>query len=330
MATKKEAYLSLSAMLRAREPKLLGAERASRMLDAASFEEAAKLLTDCGYGDLSGCSAAEIEQALVERRNRIFTEMDAMAPDRGIVDLFRMKYDVHNAKTVLKAEATGQDPLRIMSASGRIAPQKLLEAYREERVSELPKLFGEALLHARETLARTENPQKADFELDKAYFAEMKQTADSVGGSFLKGYVSLLIDTANLRSAVRTLRMKKSADFLQEVLIHGGSVDPARIAAAADGEALAALFASDRLADAAALGAQAAAGGAQTAFERSCDNAVNRFLRSAKLVSYGIEPLIAYLAAVEGEITAVRMILTGRLAGIAPETIRERLRDLYA
>ena len=35
-------------------------------------------------------------------------------------------------------------------------------------------------------------------------------------------------------------------------------------------------------------------------------------------------------AAVEGEIQAVRMILTGRLAGVKPQAIRERLRDLYA
>ena len=54
------------------------------------------------------------------------------------------------------------------------------------------------------------------------------------------------------------------------------------------------------------------------------------YLKGAKLISYGPEAVIAYLAAVEGEITAVRMILTGRLAGIAPQVIRERLRDLYA
>ena len=60
MAKKKEAYLSLSAMLRAREPKLLNADRAGRMLDAASFEEAAKLLTDCGYADLSQAGAGDV------------------------------------------------------------------------------------------------------------------------------------------------------------------------------------------------------------------------------------------------------------------------------
>ena len=85
-----------------------------------------------------------------------------------------------------------------------------------------------------------------------------------------------------------------------------------------------------KLTQAAALGAEAASGGRMTAFEKACDNAVTAYLRDAKLISFGPEALIAYLAAVEGEVTAVRMILTGRLAGIASDTIRERLRDFYA
>ena len=93
---------------------------------------------------------------------------------------------------------------------------------------------------------------------------------------------------------------------------------------------LAALYASTKLEKAAALGADALAGGSMTAFEQACDNAVNAYLRGAKLVSYGPEAVCAYLAAVEGEIQAVRMILTGRLAGVKPQAIRERLRDLYA
>ena len=54
------------------------------------------------------------------------------------------------------------------------------------------------------------------------------------------------------------------------------------------------------------------------------------YISDAKLVSYGEAPVVAYMAAVESEITTVRMILTGRLAGIAPAVIRERLRDMYA
>ena len=330
MAKKKEAYLSLSAMLRAREPRLLNAERAERMLDAASFEEAAKLLTDCGYPDLSQADAGEIEAALSERRCQILDELEQLSPERAIPDLFRIKYDTHNAKVLLKAEATGAEAGPLFSRSGRIAPEKLQESYQEGRFGELPEIFGRALEEARNVLARTANPQLSDFVLDRAMFEEMLAAAGTVGNPFLTGYVRLLIDSTNLKSLVRTARMHKDADFLRDVLIPGGGVDADRLSAAGDGEGLAALFTHSPLEQAAARGAEVLGGGSLTAFERACDNAVNRYLREAKLVSYGPEAPAAYLAAVEGEITAVRMILTGRLAGIAPETIRERLRELYA
>ena len=329
MATKREAYLSLSAMLRAREPRLLNAEKAGRMLDAASFEDAAKLLADCGYPDLSQADAREIETALTEHRNQVLDELERLIPQREITDLFRMKYDTHNAKVLLKAEAMGVDGSALFSRSGRIPPEKLREAYNEERFSELPEIFGRALEEARNTLARTANPQLADFVLDRAMFEEMLDAADKTESPFLKGYVRLLIDSGNLKGLVRTARMHKDADFLREVLIPGGNADTDRLCAAGDGEGLTALFAHSPLEQAAQLGGEAMETGSMTAFERACENAVNTYLRSAKLVSYGPEAPAAYLAAVEGEITAARMILTGRLSGIAPETIRERLRDLY-
>ena len=64
MSTKKEAYLCLSAMVRAKEPKLLNADRANRMLEAATYEEAAKLLTDSGYDDMSQMTTKGIEAYL--------------------------------------------------------------------------------------------------------------------------------------------------------------------------------------------------------------------------------------------------------------------------
>ena len=90
------------------------------------------------------------------------------------------------------------------------------------------------------------------------------------------------------------------------------------------------MFAGTALSKAAQLGAEAVSGGTLTAFELACDNAVADYLSNAKLCSFGEESVIAYLAGTENELTAVRMILTGRLAGVPSDTIRERLRDLYA
>ena len=330
MATKKEAYLFLSAMLRAREPGMLSRDKAERMLDAPSFEECAKLLTDCGYEDLSQKKAGEIESVLADRRAAIFKELETMVPEKALVDFFRIKYDYHNAKVILKADAQGLSESGLLSASGRVKPDTLVNALREGAYQDLPKALAAAAQEAASILARTANPQLADFCLDKAYFAEFKALADEMDSDFLRGYAAVLADSTNRRSAVRTMRMGKDSGYLLEALVSGGSVSPQRVAEAGSGEGLTALFQSSRLANAAALGAAAVEGGSLTAFELACDNAVNGYLGEAKLVGYGEEPAVAYLAAVENEITAVRMILTGKLAGIAPQTIRERIRDLYA
>ena len=317
-------------MLRAREPRLLNNERAERMLDAASFEDAAKILTDCGYPDMSQMTAAEVEQTLAEHRSEIFEELGRLSPDRELVDVFKLKYDYHNAKALIKAEAMGSDAKRLLSDAGRVSGAELTELYHAEHYSQLPPALGKAMAEAKAVLARTANPQLSDFVLDKAYFEELKAVAEKLKNAFLRGYAAVLSDSANLKSAVRTLRMGKNQDFLAEVLVDGGETEARRIIAAADKESLAALYAHTGLEKAAQLGAEALSGGSMTDFERACDNAVNTYLRSAKLVSYGPEAVVAYLAAVEGEIQAVRMILTGRLARVRPQVILERLRDLYA
>ena len=330
MANKKEAFLCISAMLRSREPKLLSREKAERMLDAATFEDAAKLLTDSGYEDMSQMNSEEIEESLAKRRSQIYKELGRFCPDSRLVDIFKLRYDYHNAKVILKAEAMGQDPKRLLSDSGRIPGEKLLEIYNEDKRVLLPEALAAAMEEAKGVLARTGNPQQADFVLDKAYFAELQSLAAAVDSPFIKGYAALLIDSGNLRSLVRTLRMGKSQDFLSEVLVPGGNVGVERLAAAGDKDSLAALYIHTPLEKAGALGAECLSGGSMTAFELACDNGVNAYLRGAKLISYGAEPVLAYMAALESEITAIRMILTGRLAGIAPQVIRERLRDMYA
>lgn len=323
-------YLFLSAMVKARESKMLTAEAYERMLTAPGYEDAAKVLVDCGYEDMSRCSSQEVEKALNDRRAAIFADIAAREPEKGAAEAFELKYDYHNAKVILKSRAAGVNGEHMLSDSGRVPPKVMAEAYDTDDYRFLPGKLGSAMAEARGILARTNNPQLADFCLDRAYFAELHDLAARMGGTFLKKYAAVLIDGANLRAAVRTVRMGRGIEFMKTALVEGGSVGPERIMAAAVNENLAELYDGSVYAEAAKLGDEAAKGGALTAFEMACDNAVTAFLKSAKLVSFGDAPVIAYLAAVENECTNLRMILTGRLAGIAPENIRERLRMSYA
>lgn len=325
-------YLMLSSMIRAREAGMLTRERIDRMLSAPSYQEAAKLLCDCGYEDMSACSASGVDEALSRRRAEVFAEMANMAPHSEVVDIFRVKYDYHNLKTLVKARAVGADASHILSGCGRVAADKLAEYTGEEGgLSSLPADMAEAYTEAVEILNRTGNPQLADFELDRRYFAELGALAGAAGSKFLAGYVQVLIDSANLRAAVRTVRMGKDRAFMLQAMSPGGSVDAEVLAKAAEsGESLASAFNATSLEKAAALGAQAMKGGMMTAFELECDNAVSAYLAGAKMIPFGVEPVAEYLALLESEITAARMILTGRLGGIDPEVIRERLRDINA
>ena len=78
----------MSAMLRAREANMLGRDRMDRMLAAGSYAEAAKLLAECGYEDLSGADAAGIDAALTKHRNEIFAELAGMAPQPEVCLLY--------------------------------------------------------------------------------------------------------------------------------------------------------------------------------------------------------------------------------------------------
>lgn len=322
-------YLFLSSMLAARSAQMLTRDRMERMLTAPGFEESAKLLTDCGYADMSGMNASQIEQTLSEHRGRILGELAMRAPVRELVDIFRLKYDYHNAKVVIKAAAANLDGSAMLSGAGRIPAERLQEAYNSGTLSSLPKTMAQAIEAAAAALARTDNPQVADILLDKACYAEMAELAQ-LGGTFLQGYVRFLTDSVNLRSAVRVRRMGGSMDFLKNALLPGGGVDAGRLAEAAFGGELAGLYAASPLSAAAANAQDVIDGGALAAFEQQCESAENAYLDAALLVSFGEEPLVLYIAKLEKEITAVRIILTGLLAGVAPERLRERLGDANA
>ena len=315
-------YLFVSAYLRAEEPQLLSREKAERML-ASSVQEAARILEGCGYADVLSVG---LDRALNDRRTAVFDDLEAIAPKDGIVSLFRMRYDYHNAKTIVKAEAMGKDPSGLLLGGGRVDAQALKTAYETGEAGPAPQAVLEAMTAARDALSRSADPQLADLILDRAYFAEYHAAAAQVGSSFLMGYAALQADSANLRAAVRARRMQKDAGFLEGVLVPGGSVDPAEICRAlGQDEPFAPLFAASALFAAAQAGDESQTG-SLTAFERLCDDTLTAYFAKARTVVFGEQVVIAYLCALETEIAAARMIVNGLQIGLPADTIRTRLR----
>ena len=325
-------YLGLSARVRAMETKLLTREKMERLLEARSNEEAAKLISECGYPELDPSRPEEMDAALFQVRKETLEDLADSAPDSRFIELFRLKYDYHNAKALLKAAAMGTDPASMLLDLGRVSVADLRTAIREGDLESLPGKLGRGYAEAKEVLETTRDPQLADMILDNWSYKDMFALAEETGSGFLTGYVRVQVDAANLKSLVRTLRMGKSADFLKLALFQGGEVDPEDVlrVSAASGAGLDGVYGPTVLGPAAESGLEALkTGAALTEFERLCDDAVSDYLSKSQFIPFGEAPLVGYLAARETEYTNLRILLLGRGAGLSPEVIRSRLRAVY-
>ena len=120
-------YLYLSTYLRAQEPKMLGRDRIERMLTAKTAADAARIQEECGYGTFETVTASVLEEKIAARRAAVMEDLARLAPDVRVVDAFRVRYDYHNAKVLVKSGGTRGQAL--LSSAGRVPPQQMEEAF---------------------------------------------------------------------------------------------------------------------------------------------------------------------------------------------------------
>ena len=96
-------YLFISTYLHSRERDLLTAARMERMIEAPTAEEAAKVLTEIGYGEFNPSSERELSAVLASEQEKLFEDLYRFVPDKAVVDVFKVKYDYHNLKKIGRA-----------------------------------------------------------------------------------------------------------------------------------------------------------------------------------------------------------------------------------
>ena len=94
-------YLFLSARIRSLERNLLTAQRLEQLLQAPSAENCSQLLSDLGYDPIR--DEATLQASLKKQREDVFAELERFMPEKELLDVFRIKYDYHNIKVLLKA-----------------------------------------------------------------------------------------------------------------------------------------------------------------------------------------------------------------------------------
>lgn len=316
--------------IRAMETKLLGKPKINALLESASYSDCVVRLRDTGYGKYISASAGR--EWLKSAIEDLYAKMYRIVPIRCVVDIPAIKYDVHNLKCLIKGKLAVRDLSDMLIDAGTIPKGTLCGLFERNDFGAMPEVLARSADKACTDYKESSDPQDIDIGMDKAMFEYMGAVADQSGMEFLIDYVRFITDTANIRAFIRIRSQRRGIGTLKKSLIPGGKLD-VRVFEELFNEPIGRfreklLYTEyDGWAEE-GIGAYMECGDI-SAVEKFGDNSVLRYLERAKLASMGPEPIIAYIAASEEEIKALRIILTGKRNMVPRGLIAERLRDTY-
>ena len=339
-------YAYAVGRLRVLETRLLDRTGIARLLEAESASEVLKMLSEGEYeNSLSGIrEAVDFETALNIERERVYTLIDELSLDPQLTQIFRIRWDFHNLKVLLKLSylgGAGPGNDDVLVRSGLVPIEALRSAIdpEDERGSEGSGERGSAvssienaLQDARAQYEESQNPQMIDIVIDNHLQSFLYQQAADYPNPFLCGYFEAIADLTNIKSFIRIKMLNESVRLLDVVLLPHGSLDKEIYIGQFDEtvENFAARLTNTPYAELAAEGIRKWAEERSLAtYERLSDNYLIDYIKPAKYIVFGVEPLIGYLLAKEHEMKLIRIIVIGKLNDLSAEAIKERLRDTY-
>ena len=320
------AYLYASARVRAMEGRLLGRQKLNQLQNAPTVEDFFKTLSE-GTPDGAAENAVDrLEQFAEKRLREAFAAVAASVPDPTLIRFLQYPYDCHNLKVLQKCRYRGMDPAPLLIDLGSVPVKELLTVWENDDFSLLPTHMGKAVLVCRETFAKTADPQDIDCILDRAAFADMTEAAAPF--PLARDWVKAKLELTNLLLCLRLLRMQNrdlGRSLLQRAALTGGDFDMDFLLDCYDGGETVFFEKLTKTPYAQVIPKDAEAAEA----EKAADDRLTALVRKTKSIPFGAEVPVAYLLAVEGENKNLRILLSGKKAGLPPAAIQTRMRDCH-
>lgn len=327
-------YAKAIARLKVLETRLLDKVKYERMIDSLTPQDSIKVIEESEYSKhLSRIKEPyEYDILLQEELKRVYALMYEVSPVPILVDMMSVAYDYHNIKVLLKEKVLNTDLSYLLMDVGTVDIKKL-RTYIDSRVyPELNPIMAKAIKEAEEKFIESKDPQTLDMVVDEYQYEDMLAKATELGNEFVLNYVRITIDLINIKTLFRVIKQKRSREFINKCFIKGGNLDNQLFINALNDPI-------DRFVQKltnshygtllkGALQEYSTTGRVIT-FEKASQDFITEYIKKTKYISFGPEPLLAYLISKETEIKNVRMIMVGKLNAVEPERIRERLREIY-
>ena len=310
-----------NAKIKSKESELFGRDKMQRLSDAATAQEALRILQEGGYP--SGDDPVEV-LAAAETEATLFYKSAAVS-GYGL-ELFLLLNDYHNAK-VLAKKAYFDSNTESLKPEGLTEIKVMDESLEKDDDSLLPVEMADAFRSIRKKIAdESLTPSYIDVALDKAVFAAIKAALPKAHPA-VREYFVQLSDFTNIAVACRARKAGLPAAAFADMLVAEGNISYR------DLKKLFELGAEDgaeklplpRVYKDALLAMKEGT----ARFETYVDDALLAPIRKARYDMFSPAAIVGFYLGKLREIKNVRLILAKINNGVDRDVIRVRMRELY-
>jgi len=254
----------------------------------------------------------------------VWEMLRSYAPDSMELEVLLYKNDFHNLKVALKSVIANRDPKNCFIYPSNLDTGVLLESVRNRDFESIPKYIRSTAEEVYLLLTDTLDGQLSDVVIDTACMKALQESAQKTGSNFMISYAEIITVTADIKTAYRCSKMKKPVSFMEKALCGSRSLEKEFLVNAVISGSLFEELEQTEYRELAELLKESPA-----KFEKKCDDMITELAETARMKSFGIDPLLAYYIAKETEIKNLRIISVCRESGADRQTVTERVRKLY-
>lgn len=312
------------ARVRANELTLLSPADTEQLITADSYETALRLLSDKGWQVPSTHDYAPMLETQLQNAWQLLSEC---APDVSLLEALIIFNDFHNLKAALKAKFSDLPAQDYVITPSVYDPAEIIETVDANEFENLPECMRDCAVKAYDAIVRLESGRLADTAIDRAALISRLELSKKSESELLEKVAELSVAAADIKTAIRCAAAGRSAEYIEDAVCGCDLFSKTDMISAA-------MESQDALADflrTTPLSSLADSIEISIAeFEKQCDDLTASYITQAKYTSFGPDPLVAYYIARQTEVKNVRIILSAKLNGFAVDTIRARVREVYA
>ena len=330
-----DTYGYAVARVRALELQLFEPSRLQRMIDADDENAALEILAESGYARWMN-EGARYDSALEAELCATFDEFAAFVPDRELIDIFRIPYDFHNVKVLMKsafkAKTGGRKRYDLLTRLGSVPPDDLISRMESEEYGFLPWGLPEMIPSCVSMWEQNADIVEIERVLDGRMFAAMVSLAESLEFPGVISWVGARVDSENIRNLMRMKRFGFDPSVAAPFFHDGGTVAVSALVSMISDQpdAWVRNLAYSGVSEAiSAVGTGGDFDEQMPALERALDDHCAAVVAGARYSTTAPENVTAYLWGKEMEIKNIRTILVSKAAKTNREGVKGMMRRGY-